>query len=62
MGAALEGLAGPVKKAALDLLGKQPSSHPANGVVNVGNGRALPVAPVVAETALPSKPFNHLTV
>jgi hypothetical protein len=55
----VEGLPGPVRKAASDLLGKQPSAHPANGVVKSGNGSALPPASVAAEPALPSKPNVH---
>ena len=49
MGGAMEGLPGPVKKAASDLLNKQGGST--SVAVTAGNGRSHAPAPVAAEPA-----------
>jgi len=57
MSTTLEGLSGPVKKAASDLLAKQPGGGAASGVANGGSGRALP--PVAAEPVPSSKLLSY---
>ena len=52
MGTAFEGLSGPVRKAASDLLGKQAS---AAASVTAGGGRAMPPTSAAAEPPMPSK-------
>jgi hypothetical protein len=60
MGSALEGLSGTVKKAASDLLGKQPNAHPSNGVATAGSGRALPSTSIATESAPSESPACSL--